>query len=288
MNMCATCGCGGDHVHDHDHGPTPGHGGESPAHHHPHEEVMGIDGTRIVRMEQDILARNDAHAAENRRHFAERAILALNLVSSPGSGKTTLLENTLRWLHGRCPVAVIEGDQQTALDAERIRVTGTPAVQINTGRVCHLDAHGVGHALADLPALDRGILFIENVGNLVCPALFDLGEATTVLILSVTEGEDKPRKYPAMFHRANLILINKIDLLPYLRFDLDACLTHIRQTNPGADIIQIAASTGQGMDRWHDWLERRRHDLLQARLARLEGDAVALREDLDRSGRARV
>ena len=208
----------------------------------------------MVQIEQDILGKNNQYATHNRQYFAERAILALNLVSSPGSGKTTLLTETLTRLQGKLPLAVIEGDQQTSHDADRIRATGVPALQINTGKGCHLDAHMVGHALESLPLEEGGILFIENVGNLVCPSAFDLGENARVVVISITEGEDKPIKYPDMFHSADLCLINKIDLLPYLKFDLEALKNYARQVNPGLRFIEVSASTGAGMDAWYQYI----------------------------------
>lgn len=235
---------------------------------------------RVIRLEQDILARNDGHAADNRRYFQAHGILALNLVSSPGSGKTRLLERTLNDLRGRFCMAVIEGDQQTQNDALRIRATGCQAVQINTGKGCHLDAHMVGHALESLEELEHGILFVENVGNLVCPALFDLGEAAKVVILSVTEGEDKPVKYPDMFHRAALVLVNKIDLLPHLDFDLARCLDYLRQVNPSAEILQLSATTGEGMRAWYAWLEKRREAMLTEQVAQYEQRIAALKAEL--------
>ncbi len=239
----------------------------------------------MVQIERDILSKNDAFAAENRRRLAERGIFAVNLVSSPGSGKTTLLVETIRRLKGRVPIAVVEGDQQTSTDADRIRATGAPAIQVNTGKGCHLDAHMVGHALERLPLSDDSLLLIENVGNLVCPAAFDLGEACKVVILSVTEGEDKPLKYPNMFDAARLMLLNKVDLLPHLRFDLDACLGYARRVNPGLDVLQVSATTGAGMDAWLDWLvagldrarTARGQDIaaLRRRIAELEAQLVA-------------
>jgi hydrogenase nickel incorporation protein HypB len=211
-----------------------------------------------VQIEQDILAKNDGYARANRARLATAGALALNLVSSPGSGKTTLLTATLTRLAGRCTLAVIEGDQQTANDAERVRATGVPAIQINTGKGCHLDAHMVGHAMDALPLARGGVLFIENVGNLVCPAGFDLGEAHKVVVLSVTEGEDKPLKYPDMFAAADLMLLNKVDLLPYLDFDVDACIAHARRVNPGIEVLQVSALRGAGMDEWISWLDRAR------------------------------
>ncbi|MEO8755289.1 MAG: hydrogenase nickel incorporation protein HypB, partial [Casimicrobiaceae bacterium] len=195
---------------------------------------------RIVRIEQDILARNDAYAAMNRRALADRGIFALNLVSSPGSGKTTLLVRTIEALNGRVPVCVIEGDQQTSLDADRIRATGAAAVQVNTGKGCHLDAQMVGQALAQLSPPDGCLLLVENVGNLVCPAAFDLGEAHKVVILSVTEGEDKPLKYPDMFHAASLLLVNKTDLLPYVDFDVDAAIGYARRVRPDIEAMRVS------------------------------------------------
>jgi hydrogenase nickel incorporation protein HypB len=234
----------------------------------------------MVRIEQDILGRNNEHAAGNRKWFAEHGIFALNLVSSPGSGKTTLLVRTIEALKERVPVAVIEGDQQTNVDAERIRATGAPAVQINTGKGCHLDAHMVGHAVERLSPPDDSLLMIENVGNLVCPAAFDLGEAHKVVILSVTEGEDKPLKYPDMFHAAGLMLLNKVDLLPHLAFDTAKCVEYARRVNPKLQVMELSGTGGQGMDAWLAWLMAGLHraresrqqnvDLLKKRIAELE------------------
>jgi hydrogenase nickel incorporation protein HypB len=208
----------------------------------------------MVQIEEDILGKNNEYAAANRRWFSEHGVLALNLVSSPGSGKTTLLARTVNALQAELALSVIEGDQQTANDAERIRETGVKALQINTGKGCHLDGHMVGHALETLQPDDGSVVFIENVGNLVCPAAFDLGEAHKVVILSVTEGEDKPIKYPDMFHAADLVLLNKIDLLPYLEFDVDRCIEYARRVNPGIRVLQVSATTGAGMDGWYQWL----------------------------------
>jgi hydrogenase nickel incorporation protein HypB len=243
--MCTTCGCPAD-THDHHHHH---HGGE-----HRHERPAA--GEKLA-VEVDILAKNNRLAAANRRFFREKEIFALNLVSSPGSGKTTILERTLRDLAGSRRCAVIEGDQQTDNDARRIAATGVPARQINTGAGCHLDAHMVGHALEELPLDGLEILFIENVGNLVCPASFDLGEAHKVVVLSVTEGEDKPLKYPQMFHAADVMLLNKIDLLPYLDFDVDQCLEMARRVSPGIRIFQLSARSGAGMAEWYEWLGRK-------------------------------
>lgn len=232
--MCVDCGCSPhDHHHDHhDHGA----------------------GTRLS-VETNILAKNDRLAAANRKLFRDKGIFVLNLVSSPGSGKTTLLERTLRDLAGRYRCAVIEGDQQTDNDARRIASTGVPVRQINTGAGCHLDAHMVGHALEafDLDHLD--LILIENVGNLVCPASFDLGEHHKVVVLSVTEGEDKPLKYPQMFHAADLMLLTKIDLLPHLDFKASQCESFARIVSPGIEILQVSSKSGTGLPGWYAWLD---------------------------------
>ena len=252
------------------------HYGLGPAHAH----APGLTQERMVRIEQDILGKNNVYAGENRQYFAEHGLFAINLVSSPGSGKTTLLVKTIEDLAGRLPVAVVEGDQQTSNDADRIRATGAPAVQVNTGKGCHLDAHMVGHALERLYLPDDGLLMIENVGNLVCPSSFDLGEAHKVVILSVTEGEDKPLKYPDMFHAADLMILNKIDLLPYLTFDVEKCIDYARRINPKLEVIKVSATTGEGMERWLAWLtegvdvaiaaRQQNVNLLKKRIAELE------------------
>jgi len=256
--MCTTCGCG-------DHAALiggkalrrePRRQGGAVAYRPLAEPAHDAAQARIVRVERDILAKNDALAADNRALFAAHNILALNLVSSPGSGKTTLLVRTLEALKGRFPLAVIEGDQQTDFDAERIRATGVAAIQINTGKGCHLDAGMVGHALRQMALPEGGVLFIENVGNLVCPASFDLGEAAKVVVLSVTEGEDKPLKYPDMFRAAKLMLLNKCDLLPHLGFDVAQAMANARRVNPDIAIIRLSATTGEGMGEWLGWLER--------------------------------
>jgi len=248
--MCTTCGCGSEGATiDHHHASHPyrrRRRAVTPAAHAP---------SRHVTIAQDLLARNDAAAAANRGRLAATGVFALNLVSSPGSGKTSLLVRTIERLAGRLPVAVIEGDQQTCRDAERIRATGAPATQINTGKGCHLDARMVGEALAGLPLARGGLLLVENVGNLVCPAAFDLGEAHKVVILSVTEGEDKPLKYPDMFRAADLMLLNKCDLLPYLEFDIGLAEAHARRVNPALRMIRVSATSGEGMDEWLAWLE---------------------------------
>jgi hydrogenase nickel incorporation protein HypB len=247
--MCGICGCGSPHQH-HEHRFVLNqdlHGGH--AHDHSAE--------RLLKIEQDLLGKNNAYAEQNRSFFEQHHIFVLNLVSSPGSGKTTLLVETIKALQERIPIAVIEGDQQTEHDAERIRAAGAPAVQINTGRACHLDAHGIGHAVAALGVKDHSLLAIENVGNLVCPSSFDLGEAHKVVVLSVTEGDDKPLKYPDMFHAADLMLINKTDLLPYVDFDVDRCIRFARQVNPDIQIICLSATKGENFPVWIAWLSDR-------------------------------
>ncbi|MCL6415155.1 hydrogenase nickel incorporation protein HypB [Aestuariirhabdus sp. Z084] len=228
-----------------------------------HSHAPGLSQSRMVQIEQDILGKNDRYAAINRDRLQGSSLLSINLVSSPGSGKTSLLTRTIEDMRERCEIAVIEGDQQTANDAERIRNTGARAVQINTGKGCHLDAHMVGHALDKLPLSELDLLMIENVGNLVCPAAFDLGEAHRVAILSVTEGEDKPIKYPDMFSGAELMLLNKVDLLPYLDFDVEACIASARQVNPMIEIIQCSATSGEGMKDWYQWIARRQQTMIQ-------------------------
>ena len=247
-----------DHDHAHDHGHIHAHGhthdyGAGPAGAH----APGLTQARMISIERDILSKNDAYAGENRAQLARRRILALNFVSSPGSGKTTLLVRTIEDLKARYSIAVVEGDQQTSNDAARIRATGAPAIQINTGKGCHLDAHMVGHALEQLSLEDGGLLFIENVGNLVCPAAFDLGEAHKVVVLSVTEGEDKPAKYPDMFAAADLMLLNKADLLPHLDFDVGACLAAALRVNPRLQTLVVSARTGEGLAAVYAWIEAR-------------------------------
>lgn len=246
------------HDHGHEHGHNHGHGvidfSAGPAGVH----VEGLSQSRLIKLETDILAKNNALADANRQRLFERGQFALNFVSSPGSGKTTLLVTTINALAGKAPVAVIEGDQQTSNDAERIRATGAPAIQVNTGKGCHLDASMIERALDRLDLEPGGFLFIENVGNLVCPAGFDLGEAHKVVILSVTEGEDKPLKYPDMFHAADLMLLTKTDLLPHLKFDVGACLANARKVNPRIRILTLSAETGEGMEDWLTWLHAAR------------------------------
>ncbi len=238
------------HGHDHDHGHDHGHG------HGPHTHTHAHAPGNTIELEQAILAKNQLLAERNRGWLAGRDILALNLVSSPGSGKTSLLERTLRDLKGRHEISVIEGDQATVNDAERIRATGARVIQINTGTGCHLEAEMLARGLQQLAPPPGSMLMIENVGNLVCPALFDLGERAKVVILSVTEGEDKPIKYPHMFRASRLMLLNKIDLLPHLRFDVERCIAYAKQVNPHIEVLRVSAESGEGMDGWYAWLER--------------------------------
>ena len=290
--MCTVCGCGADevridgkgktirlgespahahshdHTHDHDHHHDHDHG-----HHHSHDHghhghdygatpartsVPGMSQVRLIQIETDILAKNNAYADANRQRLGGRGVLALNLLSSPGSGKTSLLVKTIEAMKQSRDIAVIEGDQQTDNDAARIRATGVPAVQINTGKGCHLDGHMVGHALEDLDPKPGSLLFIENVGNLVCPAAFDLGEAHRVVILSVTEGEDKPLKYPDMFAGADLVLLNKTDLLPHLDFDVEAAIANARKVKRGLKVLKVSARTGEGLAAFVAWIEAAR------------------------------
>ena len=246
--MCGVCGCGESDTRVE---AEPTHGRDQAVRDDPAARA------HLVSVEQDILAKNDALAAHNRRHFESHGVLALNLVSSPGAGKTSLLVETLERLLPDTTAAVIEGDQETSADADRIRATGAAAVQVNTGRGCHLDASMIESAFARLH-FHRGILFIENVGNLVCPAGFDLGEAHKVVIASVTEGEDKPLKYPNMFAAANLMLVSKVDLLPHLRFDVERLVANARRVNPGIAVIQVSAVSGEGIERWLQWLDAAR------------------------------
>ncbi len=274
-----------DHVHgaDHDHpheavGYAHGHAGGSrhaPAHEHgpAHSHAPGLTPAQMVKIERDILGANNEIAARNRRRFEDAGIFALNLVSSPGAGKTTLLVETIRALGDELPLAVIEGDQQTSFDADRIRATGARAIQVNTGKGCHLDAAMIERALGRLAPPDDAVLFIENVGNLVCPSAFDLGEAHKVVVLSVTEGEDKPLKYPDMFAASRLLLLNKIDLLPYVGFDVARAIDYAQRVNPRIEVLQVSATTGAGFDAWLDWIRR---GAAAARKAR-ETNVAALR-----------
>ena len=269
--MCATCGCTGEelagHVHEdgtwHEDGPGHEHHGHRHGEHRHHEQHAH---GRTVTLAEKVLARNEALAQQNRDWLHERGILALNLMSSPGAGKTTLLERTAAVLAGELVIGVIEGDQETTLDADRMRAAGCRVVQVNTGTGCHLDAVMVRDALARLDPPRGSVVVIENVGNLVCPALFDLGEAHRVVLASVTEGADKPVKYPHIFRTADLVLVTKTDLLPYLDFDLARCTADLGKVSPGATVLPISARTGDGLAEWHGWLR-------QALLAR--GDTVS-------------
>jgi hydrogenase nickel incorporation protein HypB len=248
--MCATCGCdSGTMVSFHNHDDHNGH-----HHHHDHDHPH-THGKTIVDVETDILHQNNLLAQRNRGWFDAKNILAMNLVSSPGSGKTTLLERTLTDLKGELNFAVIEGDQQTTNDADRIHATGTKVTQINTGKGCHLDAHMVLHAVQGMKLENDSILFIENVGNLVCPAMFDLGEKERVVIISVTEGDDKPMKYPDMFHTSTVCIINKIDLLPYVPFSMQKVKENALKVNPNLQIIEVSCTTGEGLLQWYEWLK---------------------------------
>lgn len=248
--MCATCGCdsnasthvqqiGEHHQHDHSHD-----------HSHPHNKT-------VIEVEKDVLHENNLLAQRNRGYFDAKNILALNLVSSPGSGKTSLLEKTLTDLKDQFSFYVIEGDQQTTRDADRIHATGTKVSQINTGKGCHLDAHMIFHAVQGMKPKENSILFIENVGNLVCPAMFDLGEKERVVIISVTEGDDKPIKYPDMFHSSTLCIINKIDLLPYVPFSMNKVKEYANQVNPNLEFIELSCTTGEGLQDWYQWLKEK-------------------------------
>ncbi|MET4244775.1 hydrogenase nickel incorporation protein HypB [Bradyrhizobium sp. RT10b] len=293
--MCTACGCSDGkasiedaHGHHHDHGDghepgghhhhDRGHGHDHGRHHHhggahdhaPHEaglldcganpagqKIAGMSSDRIIQVERDILGKNDRLAADNRARFAADGVLAFNLVSSPGAGKTSLLVRALSELKASFAIGVIEGDQQTSNDAERIRATGVPAIQVNTGKGCHLDAAMVGEAYDRLPWLNGGLLFIENVGNLVCPAAFDLGEACKIVVFSTTEGEDKPLKYPDMFAASSLMLINKIDLAPVLDFDLAKTIDYAHRVNPKIEVLTVSARTGEGFAAFFAWIRKR-------------------------------
>jgi hydrogenase nickel incorporation protein HypB len=281
--MCATCGCSGgavlqllpaahdhrhsgdrehvsshEHSHDHEHVSSHehdhDHGHDDPGHIH----IQGpADNERTVVLQQKVLAKNDEIAERTRTWLRARGVLAVNLMSSPGAGKTTLLERTARELTGKLRLSVIEGDQETALDGHRIQAAGAAVVQINTGAGCHLDAAMVAEGLRALDPPSGSIVVIENVGNLVCPALFDLGEEAKVVISSVTEGADKPVKYPNMFRQADLVLVNKTDLLPYVDFDVRRHAADLRRVSPAALMVQLSATTGEGIQAWYDWLRRR-------------------------------
>ncbi len=254
--MCSVCGCSGPEQASHNHSHEHSH---DHAHNHSHQHSPQ-ENARLIEVETDLLSKNNQYAARNRERLARSHCLAFNLVSSPGSGKTTLLTETIKRLGDTHCVSVVEGDQQTQNDAERIRQSGAKAVQINTGKGCHLDAHGVGHAFDELDLDASDYVFIENVGNLVCPAGFDLGEQAKVVVLSVTEGEDKPLKYPDMFRASRLMIINKLDLLPYVDFDLERCVDYARRINPAIEVISLSATKGDQFDQWLNWLQSQSQD----------------------------
>jgi hydrogenase nickel incorporation protein HypB len=244
---------GHDHHHDHEHGHDHRHGGQEGDHAHMRGRTHGI----TVSLLEEVLTKNNRLAERNRGWLQGRSILALNLVSSPGAGKTTLLERTIRDLNGKISISVVEGDQETLLDAERIRATGCKSVQVNTGTGCHLEAQMLARALEELDPPMHSLVMIENVGNLVCPALFDLGEHAKVLIFSVTEGADKPLKYPHMFRASSLMILNKLDLLPHVDFDVSTCTAHARRVNPDIEVLQVSATGGEGLEGWYAWLRAR-------------------------------
>lgn len=272
--MCITCGCSSDenevkiikvdgktisHSHSHDHGNGPhvhshSHNHDHEHHHHDHDHshshIMEID------LEKDILHKNDLLAERNKGYFEAKNIYAINLVSSPGSGKTSLLERTIADLKSEISFGVIEGDQQTSNDADRIAALEVPVIQINTGKGCHLDSEMISKAVKQLSPVDGTLLMIENVGNLVCPSMFDLGENTRVVIISITEGEDKPIKYPDMFYGSQICIINKIDLLPYLKFDIEKLKDYAKKVNPNLLFFEVSAYTGEGMESWYNFLKK--------------------------------
>lgn len=253
--MCDTCGCSqpadavtikkpGEHSHDHSH--HHGHNHDHDHHHH---------SSRTIDVETDVLSKNNLIAQRNRGYFDAKNIAVFNFVSSPGSGKTTFLEQTIKKMSGDHSISVIEGDQQTLRDAERIKAAGAPVIQVNTGKGCHLDADMIHKAVKELDPSDHSILFIENVGNLVCPALFDLGEAMKIVVISVTEGEDKPEKYPHMFHAADVCIINKTDLLPYVDFNVERCRQSALSVNHHLKFFEVSATIGDGLGEWISWLK---------------------------------
>ncbi len=256
--MCGVCGCGTDgvainkpnqeHNHNHD-GHSHVHDGHSHDHSHSH-------GKTIIDLEKDILSHNNIEAARNRGYFEAKNIFTLNLVSSPGSGKTSILETTLKDLKEELNFYVIEGDQQTLNDADRIDALNVPVIQVNTGKGCHLESDMIYDAVKQLKPKENSILMIENVGNLVCPSMFDLGEQKRVVIISITEGEDKPIKYPDMFDSADICIINKMDLLPHLNFDLAKLKNYAMQVNHHLQFFEVSATTGEGMDKWYNWLKK--------------------------------
>jgi len=305
--MCNICGCShgkitiGGSAEEADNRPDHGHGSDTHGHahagshhrshdhdHHDHSHASPATGVpflsggatpspNLISIEQSILAKNQRFADENRSNWSGLGILSLNLVSSPGAGKTSLLVKTLEALRAEVPLWVIEGDQETSNDANRIRQTGVPAIQINTGRGCHLDAHAVGHAAADLSLRQHGILFIENVGNLVCPAGFDLGETKRVVILSVTEGTDKPIKYPDAFAAADIMVLSKLDLMPHVDFDASAAIELAKRVNPAIRVVRASVTSEGGIDEWLQWLRSILREVVAAPSAQLENRLTAVR-----------
>ena len=275
--MCSTCGCSSNengitltkmgenhHTHHHHDGHTHSHehhhGDHAHSHEHSHEHNHDhhhhhSHGTNIVELEKDILHQNQLGAERNRGFLEALNIFAMNLVSSPGSGKTSLLEKTIADLKNEIEFSVIEGDQQTTNDAERIHALNVPVLQINTGKGCHLDSEMIAKSLKELKPKQNSILMIENVGNLVCPSMFDLGENQRVVIISTTEGEDKPLKYPDMFFTSNICIINKIDLLPYLKFDIEKLKENAKKVNPNIQFFEVSATSGEGMEAWYEFLK---------------------------------
>lgn len=272
--MCDTCGCDGDttvtiqipgekgnHSHHHHHHVEHEHHSHSHSHHHSdshnhdHSHDHSHASGTTINIEQDVLVKNNMLAERNRGFFEAKGIFVLNMMSSPGAGKTTLLEKTITDLKQDINFSVVEGDQQTLNDAERIKAVGVPAIQINTGNGCHLDSDMINQAIKQLKPADNSIMVIENVGNLVCPAMFDLGESKKVVIISTTEGEDKPIKYPTMFNKADICIINKIDLLPYLDFDVEQCKKYALQVNHHLEFFEVSAKSGEGLENWYNWLK---------------------------------
>lgn len=272
--MCSTCGCEATdevkillpgeemktRIDDHDHDRNHDH-----HHHHSHDHVHDHSHNHhshthssTVELERDILEKNNLLAERNRGYFEAKNILCMNMVSSPGSGKTSILERTVKELKDDIKFSIIEGDQQTMNDANRIAEAGAPVVQVNTGMGCHLDSDMIHKSIHKLDPEADSVLFVENVGNLVCPSLFDLGENLRVVIMSITEGEDKPLKYPTMFETSQLCLINKMDLMPYLNFDLARALEYVKQVNPGIEILQVSATSEEGLEPWFDWLKQKK------------------------------
>lgn len=253
--MCRTCGCSArDGAHRHDHGDTPGRV-HARARAGVQEQAHPPGGPpRALRFEIDLLAKNDRLAVGTRRWLEDQGILAVNLIGAPGAGKTALLEETARRLGAEITISVLEGDQATDHDAARVRAVGCPVLQINTGAGCHLDASMIKEALPKLAPPRGSLLFVENVGNLVCPALFDLGERAKVVVMSVTEGEDKPLKYPHVFRASEAVVLTKIDLLPHLDVDVERCLANVRRANPGLRVFPLSATTGEGVGDWCEWL----------------------------------